>query len=154
MERKEICTYDFSDPAATGARIDFGDSTSVSEAKFIWFGGDTLLRIDGTSDAGYPSYTPYNLRSGERGEPVTLSEPLIHEDFSGVRICGEIVVIPSDDTLTIRRVDLRTGEVRSVHLGLCERQLDVRVSADGRRVVAFRPRPDRRHPGDFVIYNL
>ena len=66
-----------------------------------------------------------------------------------------MIISDRKDTLTnVRCLDLRTGEVRSVRLGLCEREEDVHFNADGKRVVVYRPSNSRSVLGSFVLYTL
>lgn len=89
---------------------------------------------------------------------MDLSAPLTFADASLAQVFGEtLIILDSRGTLAnIRCLDLRTGEVRSMRLGLCEWVKNVFLSADGRRIVVHRPRSDSDcyHLGDFAVYTL
>ena len=146
--------YDGVNPVAPGVQVcERGDRKT--ELRFI---GDTLFRFlyNESSSSTYLSIALYHVLTGDKIGEVTLSEPLTYSDLGQARLVGETLIIPdSRGALTnIRCVDLRTGEVRRVHLGLCERLEDAHFSADGKRIVVYRPNNDLSVLSSFVIYNL
>ena len=147
--------YDLPDLAASRVCICKAPHDEEEEPDFH-FAGETLFRFPWDQDSGkHEEVVVHNLQTGEVTE-VTLSESLTDSDLEKARIVGETMIIPdSEGTLTnIRCVDLHTGEVRSVRVGLCERLDDMHVSADGQRIVVYRPRMDKEFLGDFAIYDL
>ena len=148
-ERGGCTAYDFTKPAVPGARV--CEDIDEIERPELQFSGDTLFRFEQSSD-GFGSVSVYSLRTDGKVKELTLSSPVGYLELGDSRIVGETIILPRKNG--IRCVDLSTGEVRSVRVGLCERFCDVYFSADGRRMVAFRPRSGVHCLGDFSVYHL
>ena len=128
---------------------------------------------DEDSNVLLDTLTLFKLESCERVFEISLSEPLPYKDLYTARFVGGLAVIQTrtndraETDSTIRVLDLETGYVRDINLGaFCERFKMVpktapghgvdalHVSADRRRVVAFRGHSGPNLLGDFAVYTL
>ena len=108
------------------------------------------------------SLTVYSLESGDKIREVTLSAPVCGWEINCARLLGDFAILQVSrdhrrDGLalnTFRCVDLHTGEVRTLRLGPSENFAGVHISADSRRILAFRGSPGHGGTLQYVLYTL
>ena len=123
--------------------------------------GDTLLLFfsdpDGSGESA-SSCVVYSIRTGEELRKIVLTSDAPHNNVWDGSCVDDHVFVWADtkEFQDIRCLDVRTGEVSSVHIGLSELACGVHFARDGSRVVAVRKRDNRiaEYAGEYAVYEL
>ena len=152
------------EPPASAVRICRGSPGYRDDRQTRYVDGNTLLQFCSRPRTGaFDTISLYCVETG-KVRVISLSPPLAWDEMHWSRLLGTTLVIPdcsgSRHTFaTARCIDLWTGDVRTVRLGIFEQfEKNVYVSADEKRIVAwgktFGTVGDDGKLGEIAVYTL